>query len=138
MTKSLLIYNAFKTGARFLRVRMNEVNDSFCSCYAIARLPLILFINTEHKNTIIKLKISVTDNDSKLAQPPIEKILKGHGTMAAAPHTTVPGITQTDKNIFRYSVKFNLIVRISTITETKSHANMIKGLLNKKPIKTNG
>ena len=42
-TRSLTVeHNAHKTGARFLRVRMNAVNVSFCSCYVF--LALITFL----------------------------------------------------------------------------------------------
>ena len=58
--------------------------------------------------------------------------------MAAAPHTIVPGISQTDINIFLYSLKFNLDVSFSTTTETINQINDFIGAPQNKPIITNG
>ena len=45
------MHNASKTGARFLRVRMNAVNCSFCSCY-------VLFFAFFFRITLIAIKTS--------------------------------------------------------------------------------
>ena len=42
-------HNAHKTGARFLRVRMNVVNDSFCSCYEFLNSNIAFFTYTSSK-----------------------------------------------------------------------------------------
>jgi len=110
-------------------------------CYALARFPLNLFSNIEHPNTIIKLNDSVTEVESKLAQPPFENIcgiVNGQGAIVAAPHTIVPGIIQIDKNIFLKSLRSSLNVKNKTTAATTNHIKDITGPLKILSIIANG